>query len=103
MQLHFNVCNAKGIPLRNLSAIFQKSSAPSQTSLKRSIDAGELPKDQDTIFYMRRPWANWVMSEASQVVEGDLGVLPWKNLGPRSGDLLKTALILFLNTDRLYM
>ena len=37
--------------------------------------------------------ANWVTSKARQNLEGGLGVFPWKNLRPRSSDLLKTTLI----------
>ena len=52
-----------------------------------------LAKDRDTTFYLRGPRANWVTSEASQNLEGSLGVLPWKNVRPRSSNRLKTVLI----------
>ena len=50
-------------------------------------------KDRDTTFYLRGPRANWVTSEASQNLEGSLGVLPWKNVIPRFSNRLKTMLI----------
>ena len=46
-------------------------------------------KDQDTIYLLEGSYANCMESEASHNLEGGLGVIHWKNLRPRSSDLLK--------------
>ena len=60
---------------------------------KLLLDKDLLRKDRDTTFYLRGPWANWMTREASQNLEGSLGILPWKSLSPRSSNWLEAMLI----------